>query len=273
MDKPAGRRFNPVGIAAPMPPCPRGERGVAWINPLDPDNRRAFVSGGSVVGGLAHLFADTPEPRTNPMPRHAVPATTHDKGPDQGLLAWGRATAARRRGVGPVLWLFTDTRRLPDPVPAARRLPRGIAGVVLRHDDHPDRARIGRDLARVCRQRRLALVVAGDTRLAARLGAGVHLRGGAWPSPLRRPGIITSSAHDPAQLIRARRNGAALAFLSPAFPTASHPGAPGLGCVRWTSMARRAGIAVAALGGIDGIRVHRLGHCAGAAAIGALASG
>ncbi len=194
---------------------------------------------------------------------------------DPALLAWGRSVAARRRGAGrlPVLWLFTDTRRLPDPRPAARLLPRGISGVVLRHDDHPGRAAIGRDLARICRQRRLALVVAGDSRLAAALGAGVHLRGGHWPGPRRRRGLITSSAHDPAQLLRASRNGATLAFLSPAFPTASHPGEPALGAVRWCRLARTAPIAVAALGGIDGKTARRLRHCAGAAAIGALAEG
>jgi thiamine-phosphate pyrophosphorylase len=206
---------------------------------------------------------------------------------DAALLAWGRAAAARQVGRLPVLWLFTDTRRLPDPRPAAARLPVGISGVVLRHDDHPDRAAIGRDLARICRRRRLALVVAGDSRLAAALGAGVHLRGGHWPGaprhPMRGPAarprpsprlrLVTSSAHDPAQLRRARRNGAALAFLSPAFPTASHPGEPALGAARWTRLARFAGLTVVALGGIDGRAIRRLRHCGGAAAIGALAEG
>src|ERR1041384_7766902 len=99
---------------------------------------------------------------------------------DSRLLAW--AFASRRRGPKlPRLWLFTDARRLPDPRPAIARLPRGLAGVVLRHDAEPGRAMLGRDIARICRARRLALVVAGDARLAAVLGAGVHLRGGRWP--------------------------------------------------------------------------------------------
>ena len=193
---------------------------------------------------------------------------------DLKLLAWGRA-AARRLGPGalPVLWLFTDADRLPDPVAAAARLPKGIAGVVLRHDSHPDRVAIGRDLARICRARRLALVVAGDVRLAASLGAGVHLRGGRWPGPLRRPGIVTSSAHTLPDLRRAARNGASIAFLSPAFATASHPGEPALGACRWPSLAARAGLPVAALGGMDGDSVRRLprGRCHAVGAIGALA--
>jgi thiamine-phosphate pyrophosphorylase len=196
-------------------------------------------------------------------------------GMDARLIAWARAavrpTASRRV---PKLWLFTDARRLPDPRRAAAQLPRGLAGVVLRHDGEPGREALGRDLARICRVRRLALVVTGDVRLAAALRAGVHLRSGRWPGPLRRGhGLITSSAHGPADLRRARRAGAALVFLSPVFATASHPGAAALGPARWTHMARSAGVPVAALGGIDRMSVRRLPvtTCAAIGAIGALA--
>ena len=173
----------------------------------------------------------------------------------------------------PPIWLFTDSTRLPDPRPSVARLPRGLAGVVFRHDDHPDRARLGRDLARICRARRLILVVAGDVRLAAALGAGVHLRGGRWPGPVRIKGLVTSSAHGLADLHRASHAGASLAFLSPVFATASHPEAPSLGPARWSGLARAASIAVAALGGIDGYSVRRLPRvlCHGIGAIGALA--
>lgn len=190
---------------------------------------------------------------------------------DPHLIAWGRARAHRGDVGLPVLWLFTDTKRLADPRPAARRLPVGISGVVLRHDDHPNRAAIGRDLRRICRQRRLVLVVAGDPCLAAALGAGVHLRGGFRPTGSYRPSLITSSAHNPIELRRAWRNGAGLVFLSPAFPTASHPGEPALGAVRWSAMARQSRVPVVALGGIDGANIRRLWGCAGVAAISALA--
>ena len=207
---------------------------------------------------------------------------------DAGLAGWARAAGAREATRDssrrlPVLWLFTDRRRLADPLAAAARLPRGRAGVVLRDDDDPGRAALGLALARLCRARRLALVVAGDVRLAAALGAGVHLRGGRWPDgarpgPLRRcgrpaPRLLTSSAHTPAELRRARRAGAALAFLSPAFPTASHPGGRALGPARWATLARRAGLPVAALGGVAGGTVRRLprGLCRAIGAIGGLA--
>jgi thiamine-phosphate pyrophosphorylase len=193
---------------------------------------------------------------------------------DERLVAWARAVKSRERRGGVftgrrVLWLFTDAVRMADPLAVAARLPRGLCGVVLRHDQAPGRAALGRALARLCRARGLALSVAGDWRLAAALGAGLHLRRGRRPrgAPRWLP-VATSSAHGVAELRRARREGA-LAFLSPAFATASHPGVAGLGPCRWGLMARRGGKA-AALGGIDGRSVRRLPGCAGAGAIAAL---
>ncbi len=159
----------------------------------------------------------------------------------------------------PPLWLFTDAARLPDPVAAARRLPPGLAGVVLRDDARPDRRAFAAALARVCRQRRLRLSVAGDWRLAASVGAGVHLRAGRRPAGMpRHIAALTSSAHGVADLARARRAGAGAAFLSPVFATRSHPGAASLGPARWGLAARRFGGGVAALGGIEGGNVRRL---------------
>ncbi len=193
---------------------------------------------------------------------------------DHRLVAWGRAVKSRNRQGGlPPLWLFTDAVRLPDPCGAVARLPRGLCGVVFRDDGRADRAALGRRLAVICRERRLVLVVAGDWRLAAQLGAGLHLRGGRRPAGASRlVPAVTSSAHDMREVRRAVRAGASLVFLSPAFVTASHPGAGGLGAVRWVGMARTAGARVAALGGIDGARVRRLPWpvCRGAGAIGAL---
>lgn len=202
---------------------------------------------------------------------------------DAKLLAWARAEARRRgRPCGlPPLWLFTDAKRFADPRPVVARLPKGLAGVVLRHDEEPGRAALGLDLARLCRARRLRLVVAGDPTLAMALGAGVHLRGGRWPmgGPVvrwrRRGALLTSSAHGVAELQRAARAGVDLAFLSPAFATRSHPGQAALGPLRWGRMARGAAVAVAALGGVGGTSVRRLprGVCRGVGAIEALAGG
>ncbi len=190
---------------------------------------------------------------------------------DGALIAWGRGVKARRRDSLPPLWLFTDEVRLVDPRSAVARLPKGLAGVVLRHDGAPGRRALGRDLARLCRARRLALVVAGDPRLAAALGAGLHVRRGRLPLPRLTRGLLTSSAHNRAELARAARIGADLVFLGPAFATASHPGARPFGAAGWNRLARSVPVAVAALGGITGRRVRALPAAAAAGAIGALA--
>lgn len=157
---------------------------------------------------------------------------------------------------------------MPDPLAAIARLPPGLCGVVFRHDDLPNRLELAIAIASLCRRRRLMLSVAGDWRLAARLRAGVHMRGGEGPPG--RGVFRTASAHDRAQLARARRAGA-ITFLSPVFATRSHAAGKPLGVWRWAALARLGGSGVLALGGIDGRTARRLPKRAwGAGAIGAL---
>jgi thiamine-phosphate pyrophosphorylase len=193
---------------------------------------------------------------------------------DQRLVGWARAVKARQHPLGPVLWLFTDSRRLPDPLPVVACLPKGLCGVVFRHDGAPGRAALAGALARLCRERRLALTIAGDWRLAARLGAGLHLREGDAVGRLPRHVICTASAHGAAGL-RRWAGTQILVFLSPVCPTLSHPGAPCLGPVRWAKLALRHRGAVLALGGLDSRSVRRLPWrgVAGVGAIGALGAG
>lgn len=189
---------------------------------------------------------------------------------DSRLIRDARAVKRRTRGKFPALWLFSDIDRLPDPLPAIARLPRDIGGVVFRHDNAPNRPELARQVARLCRNLGLTLVIAGDARLAARLGAGYHLRPG--PRPLiKLPRPVTASAHNFTELKQAAHAGADVVFLSPAFATASHPGVPSIGALRWARWAKSSGIPVLALGGMNGPALRRLGRfCAGAGAIGAL---
>lgn len=184
------------------------------------------------------------------------------------------------RGALPRLYLFSDPQRLPDPRAAAARLPPGAA-VVAR--GLPPALLVS--LARLARQRRLVLLVAGDGRAALRhargLRAGLHLpdrRGSAGLVPFllarrARGLLLTVAAHGRAGLARGRRLGADAVILSPVFPTASHPGAPALGPWRWAALARRAGRGAVALGGVRGANAGRLPRwTAGFAAIGALST-
>jgi thiamine-phosphate pyrophosphorylase len=190
---------------------------------------------------------------------------------DTRLIAWARAV--KRRDLPP-LWFFTDSARAPDPLGAIANLPPGLCGVVFRHDDAPDRMALGKQVARLCRARRLALVVAGDARLAAALGAGLHLRGGRQAGWVKPPPLRTASVHNAAQAVRARRVKVAAAFISPVFATASHPGAAVLGPLGWRRLARYIHLIRGfALGGISGANIRALGRdCAGAGAIDALLS-
>ncbi len=182
---------------------------------------------------------------------------------------------------GPALILVTDETRLRDPLAAMGLLPPG-AGVLLRHYQSPQRPTLGLAVAALARRRRLTLLVAGDWRLAARLGAsGLHLpeglaRHGVLAPALgwvrRRHRLLLVACHSPAALGRAARLRADAALLSPAFPTASHIGAAAIGPLRFGLWARRARLPVLALGGINRRTVARLpkGAVAGLAAIGAL---
>jgi thiamine-phosphate pyrophosphorylase len=116
------------------------------------------------------------------------------------------------------------------------------------------------------------MVVAGDARLAAALRAGVHLRGGFWPGRVRAHGLVTSSAHNIAELRRAERAGAQIIFLSPAFKSPSHPGQPVLGATNWANIAQKADNSkVYILGGVTSENVRSVPHsCAGVGAISAL---
>lgn len=192
---------------------------------------------------------------------------------DQRLIAWARTV---KRSTTPPLWLFSDAARIPDLPGLIATLPPGLCGVVFRHDNYPNRAALGRRVARACRARRITLVVAGDGRLAAALHAGTHLRGGRAPDQVRlRPArLLTASAHNRVELTRARRAGATIIFIAPIFATSTHPGAGTLGAFAYLALARSARPAKPyALGGIDGASIRRLGKfCPGAGAIDAFLS-
>ncbi|MEJ0027548.1 MAG: thiamine phosphate synthase [Rhizomicrobium sp.] len=172
----------------------------------------------------------------------------------------------------PPLVLMTDDERLPDPLAAAAALPRGAMAIV-RARDAARRGELGRALIALARRRDLFVLIADDPALAARLGAdGLHLpqararEAGHWRA--RHPAwLITASAHAP----RALQAAVDLLFLSPIFPTRSHPDRAALGAVRANLIARSARVPVYALGGIAPRNAALLSGFAGIAAVEALA--
>jgi thiamine-phosphate pyrophosphorylase len=156
------------------------------------------------------------------------------------------------------LAFVTDYERLPDPLPIAAHLPAGSL-VIFRHYEAPDRKSQARQLAKLCRSRRLCLLIAGDFDLVVSLGSGLHL-----PETLARQAsprlrlwhrnrghLMTVAAHGRYALVRAARQGANAALLSPVFPTLSHPGQPCLGLLAFRNLVRLAALDVYALGGVS----------------------
>lgn len=164
----------------------------------------------------------------------------------------------------PTVWLMTDERA--DLWASVRRLPVG-AGVVFRHHqtDASERRRLFRRLRQTTGAKRLVLVRAGAERLAGEMG--VH--------KARAHGLVTWPAHDRGQAVNAVSAGARVLFVSPVFPTRSHPGARAHGPAAAARIGRGLGAAVVALGGMDArrfSRIRRLGF-AGWAGIDAFATG
>lgn len=174
---------------------------------------------------------------------------------------------------------LTDPQRTPRPDLDAEMLPKG-AGVVFRAFGAADAVALGRRLRAVTRRRGLMLLVGADPALARAIDAdGVHLpqRLAHLAGRLRRarPGwIVTAAAHDWPAILRARRAGAQAVLLSPVFDSASPSAGKALGVVRFATLARRTGLPVYALGGIDATTARRLtsAGAAGIAAVSALVS-
>lgn len=147
----------------------------------------------------------------------------------------------------PRVWLMTDERMGADLWPALRRLPRG-SGVIVRHYTLPagERRALMRRVTLLGRARGLVV-------LGARM-AGPDGSHGGRP----RRGLRSAAAHDLAELAEAHRAGADVVFVSPIFPTRSHPGAPVLGPMRFAAIARRARCPVIALGGMTAVRFRRV---------------
>ena len=156
----------------------------------------------------------------------------------------------------PTAWLMTDERMGDRLWPAIDCAADVGAGIIFRHHatDMERRAVIGRRIADMAHRRGLVLGVAGDAVLARELGARmVH---NPRETTLGLP--FSRSVHEEGEAAAAMADGAALAFVSPVYPTRSHPSAAALGEKGAARLAMLAGVPAYALGGVDPARQHRL---------------
>lgn len=160
---------------------------------------------------------------------------------------------------------MTDDERLPDPLAAARALPKGSL-VIVRSRDTKRRHALGEALR--AQTHGLILLAADDPVLADELH-GLHLpeiraRDAAHWRALRPHWVITVAAHSSRGLWALYADAA---LLSPVFATKSHPQTKNLSPARARLMARHASLPVLALGGVTARNAALLAGFSGIAAI------
>lgn len=117
----------------------------------------------------------------------------------------------------------------------------------------------------------IRLLANAPVEVAAELppGAGLHLTAARVAALSGRPvgpeRLLSCSVHDAAEIARAERIGADLAFAGPVRPTASHPGAAAMG---WSGLARLAAATTLPLYALGGLSPADLARARRAGAIG-----
>lgn len=162
---------------------------------------------------------------------------------------------ARQRPL-PRAWLMTDERMGDRLWEAIDRLPIKHSGIVFRHYETPptERALLARRIADICHRRSLTLAIAADADLARTLGADLLHNPSEVPIDLP----FSRSVHSLEEAETAKADGAALVFVSPVYPTSSHPGRKPLHRPLALRIAKAAGAPAIALGGMSAVKAGRL---------------
>lgn len=156
----------------------------------------------------------------------------------------------------PRAWLMTDERMGEKLWTAIDRLPIKHAGIVFRHYQTPPepRALLAQRIADICHRCSLALAIATDVDLARTIRADLVHNPPDPPSDLP----FSRSVHSLDEAEAAKTAGAALVFVSPVYPTSSHPGRKPLYRPMALRIAKAAGAPAIALGGMNAFKSARL---------------
>lgn len=161
----------------------------------------------------------------------------------------------------PLLWLLSDARNDAVLERALRRLPPG-SGFVFRHYHLEGEERLERYRALLSLARGLGHVVvaAGRQDLAGPAGGdGVYAAPEDLARDLSGDRLRLATAHGGDEILAAERAGADGVFLSPVYPTASHPDGRTLGPTGFSQLAQTTRLPVIALGGMTAARAEALG--------------
>lgn len=231
-----------VVVGAPLIAVPqRGQRGALV---LDAYHVARFDGVATGLDGQALAWVAPGELARHAMPPADRPIVAALCMPDRYLVT--PAPAAHGPG-GDAAWL--DALR--------RALGAGIARVQLRWPGHTDAARwaaLVEAAAALCRDASAEVLVNGDIALARALGIGVHLRAaqlhGLAARPLPDSLPVAASCHGVDELHAAQRLGCGFAVVGPLRPTASHPGAGGIGWDGFTALREATALPLYAIGGM-----------------------
>ena len=168
----------------------------------------------------------------------------------------------RARQTLPDLWLLSDERNDAALERALIRLPRG-SGFVYRHYHlrvEERRARVD-ELAHKARQSDHLVILSSESWIEVAQWGGDGLYGACNAiSVVPPPDLLwLVTAHDAEEIAVANERGADAIFLSPVFPTRSHPGAKGLGIEGFRRLVSKSEAPVIALGGMNAERAEELG--------------
>ena len=161
----------------------------------------------------------------------------------------------------PLLWFLSDARNDAGLEQALETLPEG-SGFVFRHyhlDPAARRARYDTLCAKARARRHLVILSRADW-----VAVGSWDADGLYGSPEHLPGapppdkLWLATAHDSEEMQQALALGASGIFLSPVFPSASHPGGETLGVFGFRVLAQQSPVPVIALGGMDEARAREL---------------
>jgi thiamine-phosphate pyrophosphorylase len=159
----------------------------------------------------------------------------------------------------PNLWLLSDERNDAVLEAALATMP-PCSAFVFRHYHLKPAARRKRfdELGLLCRLAGHLVILSGDSDTALEWGAdGVY--GPARKLEPREGLLRLATVHDLLEMSRAERHGVDAMFLSPVFPSRSHPERGGFGKDMFLFMAGKTTLPVIALGGMTAERAAYLG--------------
>ena len=165
----------------------------------------------------------------------------------------------------PRAFVMSDQERMPDPVTILDALPRSVS-MIFRHYKDPNRAARAQEVVSRAHRLGIQVLVAGDPRLARRVGAdGVHLPGHllrrrmVFNLAASRPDwLITAAVHDLHELTGAATARVDAVMVSPIFPTSTRVQRRALGVIGLRRLTAAAPMPVFALGGVKTTVLPRL---------------